>query len=254
LPDIATRHLEIRRHARYAVLGPDVGEAEGGELDVRPSSTWFALHGYGQTAPGFLRYFTVLDDGSRLLVAPEGLHRHYVDHDAGKVGASWMTSEDRLTDIADYVAYLDRLHAHVTAGVAKVGGATEGSGHASDSHPSSGDGPAGSQIVALGFSQGVHTLSRWLAFGSARIDAAVFWGSHLPPDLDLEEHAERYRDAGVHLVAGDEDPHFDDQAVSEAEGRLRAAGIPFETHRFGGGHRLDREVLEKLAEVVLRSR
>jgi predicted esterase len=231
-PDIATRHLEIRRHARYAVLGPGGEGAEGGEPDVRPSSTWFALHGYGQTAPGFLRYFTSLDDGSRLLVAPEGLHRHYVDHEAGTVGASWMTSEDRLTDIADYVAYLDRLHGHL--GAAGVGGADG----ASDPE---------SVVVALGFSQGVHTLGRWLAFGSARIDVAVFWGSHLPPDLDLEEHADRYRDARVHLVAGEEDPHFDDEAVSEAEGRLRAAGIPFETHRFGGGHRLDREVLEELA-------
>lgn len=234
-PDIATRHLEIRRHARYAVLGPDGEEAQGAEPDARTSSTWFALHGYGQTAPGFLRYFAALDDGSRLLVAPEGLHRHYVDHDAGKVGASWMTSEDRLTDIADYVAYLDRLHARV--GAADVGGADG----ASDSE---------FRVVALGFSQGVHTLSRWLAFGAARIDAAVFWGSHLPPDLDLGEHADRFRGTGVHLVAGDEDPHFDEEAVSQAEGRLRAAGIPFETHRYGGGHRLDREVLEKLAAVT----
>lgn len=234
-PDIATRHLEIRRHARYAILGSDGEEPEGGDPGARRSSTWFALHGYGQTAPGFLRYFAALDDGSRLLVAPEGLHRHYVDHEAGKVGASWMTSEDRLTDIADYVAYLDRLHAHV--GAPGVGG-TDG---VSDSE---------SRVVALGFSQGVHTLSRWLAFGSARIDVAIFWGSHLPPDLDLGEHADRFRGAGVHLVAGDEDPHFDDEAVSEAEGRLRAAGIPFETHRYGGGHRLDREVLEKLAAVT----
>lgn len=238
-PDIATRHLEIRRHARYAVLGPDGDVTEGAaDPDARPSSTWFVLHGYGQTAPGFLRYFAPLDDGSRLLVAPEGLHRHYVDHDAGKVGASWMTSEDRLTDIADYVAYLDRLDAHLGAGAGGKDGVSD----------------AASRVVALGFSQGVHTLGRWLAFGSARIDAAIFWGSHLPPDLDLGEHADRFRDAGVHLVAGDADPHFDDEAVSETEGRLRAAGIPFETHRYGGGHRLDREILERLADERPRDR
>ena len=103
---VEPRHITIERRVRFAVLEPR----------VRPATEiWFALHGYHQLAHRFLRYFQPIHEGARCIVAPEGLHRHYVDHESRKVGASWMTSEDRLTDIEDYVGYLDRLHAHVLA-------------------------------------------------------------------------------------------------------------------------------------------
>jgi len=196
----------------------------GNEED--PDEIWLVLHGYGQLAHRFLRYFADLDDGSRLLVAPEGLHRHYLDHAERKVGASWMTSEDRLVDIDDYVGWLDRLHARVT-------GAELGS--------------RGVTVVALGFSQGVHTLSRWLAFGRAGMDHVVLWGAPLPPDLDVGEHLGRLRGPRLTLVAGEEDPHFGPEAVAATGERLAAHGIPFRTIRFAGGHRIDREVLAGIA-------
>lgn len=215
---VQTRHLEIRRRQRYGLRG---------EEDA-PRALWLVLHGYGQTAPRFLRYFEALDDGSRLIVAPEGLHRYYLDHEERKVGASWMTSEDRLTDIEDYVAYLDRLAAHLAGG---------------------GE-PSPERVIALGFSQGVHTLARWLSFGEARIDAAVFWGSHLPPDLDLEAHADRWEGRRVAVVGGSDDPHFGAEAVARAVERLGDAGVAPTTGRFEGGHRLDRDLLLRLAREL----
>src|SRR5206468_3354730 len=74
-------------------------------------------------------------------------------------GASWMTREDRLHEIDDYVRYLDAVHAQVASGKARV--------------------------TALGFSQGTATACRWAAFGSARIDRLIVWGGEVPPDLDL---------------------------------------------------------------------
>lgn len=183
------------------------------------------LHGYGQLAPDFLRRFLPLDDGSRLLVAPEGLHRYYTDRKSRTVGASWMTAEDRQIDMEDYVRYLERLHVHV-AGAADAREA---------------------DVVALGFSQGVHTLCRWLAFGEARIDRAVLWGSHVPPDLDLSLHGSRLARARLLLVAGERDPHFDASALASVEDRLRCHGVPFRTRRFPGGHEVDPGVLEGIA-------
>ena len=212
---IETRHLEIRRRQRYAVRG----ERE------TPRTVWFTLHGWGQTAPRFLRYFEGLDDGSRLLVAPEGLHRHYLDHENRKVGASWMTSEDRLTDIEDYVVYLDRLAERILAEL--------------DREPEC--------VAALGFSQGVHTLARWLSLGEARIDAVALWGSHLPPDLELGRHAERWRACRVAVVGGDEDPHFGAGQVGGALERLEDAGASPVSLSFEGGHRVDREALLRVA-------
>lgn len=224
---VRTRHLEIRRRARYAARGPEDGTAR--EL-------WFVLHGYSQLAPRFLEHFDALDDGSRLLVAPEGLHRHYLDPEETRVGASWMTSEDRLTDIEDYVAFLDLLHAHVAHDVAPMG---------EIGRP---------RTVALGFSQGVHTLCRWIAFGEARLDRAVLWGATTPPDLDLERHGDALRAVDLHLVVGEDDRYFDPAAVRAHEARLRSSGIAFTAHAFRGGHRLDDDILRGLASTRVSRR
>lgn len=53
--------IAVARTARYFTLGR-------AEREV-----WFVLHGYGQLADRFLRHFDPIDDGTRLIVAPEGL-------------------------------------------------------------------------------------------------------------------------------------------------------------------------------------
>ena len=218
--DIEPRHLAIERRVRYAVL-------EGRPGDI--AQVWFVLHGYNQLAHRFLRLFATIDDGTRRIVAPEGLHRQYIDHAARTVGASWMTSEDRLTDIEDYVAYLDRLYRAT--------------------FDEAGLDPAAVEVVGLGFSQGVHTLCRWVAFGDSRMDRAILWGATVPPDLDLDAHRAGLAAADLHLVFGDEDEFYGADAVWSHEARLRAADIPFTTLGFRGGHRIDAETLRRLTDL-----
>src|SRR5258705_7905505 len=95
--------MTVSRMARYFTIG-------------RPDrEVWFVLHGYGQLAARFLSRFEPLDDGGRLIVAPEALSRFYLTEDSAerRVGASWMTREDRLTEIEDYVQYLEAVYADV---------------------------------------------------------------------------------------------------------------------------------------------
>jgi len=151
-PTITAHALVVPRTARYYTLGPTHGF---------PRELWFVCHGYGQLAERFLRQFAPLDDGTRLIVAPEGLSRFYLDplaqrrnDPSPRVGATWMTREDRDAEIADYVAYLERLAAEIR-------------------HPLAGAAP---RIVVLGFSQGTATVSRWLAASDLRVDQLVLWG------------------------------------------------------------------------------
>ncbi len=209
-------HLTINRKVRYATLG---------EASDRLRQVWFVCHGYGGLAHRFLEPFSALDDGSRLLVAPEGLSRYYVDHAARRVGASWMTAEDRLTDIADYVAYLDQLCDVMLGGIDRTA----------------------IQLCVLGFSQGAATVSRWTALGKADVDRLILWAGLVPPDLDLEVHGRRLRTARLTLVAGEADPAVRAATIEKTEARLREAEIPYEVVRFPGGHELDRDVLERLA-------
>ena len=97
-------HIRVTRTARYYTLG---------DIEGNPQEVWFVLHGHMYLARQFIRYFRALEDPGRLIVAPEGLSRSYVNHEERRVGASWMTKEDRLNEIADYVNYLDELYRHL---------------------------------------------------------------------------------------------------------------------------------------------
>lgn len=213
-------HLPVTRTARYYTRG---AAAQAREV-------WFACHGYGQLARYFLRRFEPLDDGSRLLVAPEALSRFYLgdpggSHAHARVGATWMTREDRLREIDDYLGYLDAVYREVmAAGV-----------------------PPGARVVVLGFSQGVATACRWAALGQARVDELVLWAERIPPDLDLPRAAQRLRATRVRLVAGTADPSLSPGAPEEERRRLARHGIEAAVLTFPGGHELDADTLRRIA-------
>ena len=95
-------HLSTPRTARYHTLGDPASATH----------IWIVLHGYGQLARYFLRPFEGLETG-QLIAAPEGLSRFYSDIAHTRVGATWMTREDRDHEIIDQAIYLDRLAVHL---------------------------------------------------------------------------------------------------------------------------------------------
>ena len=211
-------HLSVPRSARYFTVGPDARTAR---------EIWFVLHGYGQLAGRFLRHFAVLAEGQRTVVAPEGLSRFYLEGDArDKVGASWMTREDRLTEIDDYVHYLDVVFSEVVH----------------EQRPATG-------IHVLGFSQGTATACRWLVLGRAQADRLVLWGGEVPPDLDLVRARERWKQTSLLFVAGSEDWFITPKVLARDEQRLKENGIAYRVERFEGGHEIRGEVLERITGV-----
>jgi predicted esterase len=214
-------HLPVGRTARFFTLG---------DSQRAPLEVWFVLHGYGQLAARFLQHFEVLDDGRRLIVAPEALSRFYLDspattHTHSPVGASWMTREDRLSEIDDYIEFLDALADQVRR---DVGGRLP-------------------RVVTLGFSQGVATACRWMVRGQTRTNRLVLWGGPLPHDLDLDAHAAALRTMDLVLVCGDEDALVAPAAIAEQNERLARSSIPVRTVSFAGGHRMDADVLTTIA-------
>ena len=215
--------LEVPRTARYATLG-------GGGREVR--EIWYVLHGYGQLARDFLRPFRKLASEHTLVVAPEGFSRFYLaptDRAHGKedrVGASWMTREDREVEIRDYVRFLDLLRARVEEGVEEEGGVKR---------------------TVLGFSQGCHTAARWVALGRVRPDRLVVWGAALPRDPEMEVMGPALARTDLVLVRGEEDPHRSLEAEADEEDRLREAEVPYRLRSHPGDHRIHRRTLEALA-------
>jgi predicted esterase len=225
MPTVITPHtIHVRRTARYYTIGPTHGF---------PRELWVVVHGYGQLARRFIESFASLDDGTRLVMAPEALSRFYLDPLADRrgqaeprVGATWMTREDREAEIADYVAYLEQLTWETRRHLAG----------------------AGPRIVVLGFSQGTATVCRWLASSELRADELVLWAGGIPPELEVAAWSTRLHGASLTLVAGEADEMVPASAVVAEGERLSAAGVAFTLLRHQGGHRIESEALVRLAE------
>ena len=218
---IREHHLPVTRTARYFALGPASGA---------PTQLWIVCHGYGQLAARFLRHFEVIDDGTRVIVAPEGLSRFYLDESGGshadsRVGATWMTREDRLSEIDDYIGYLDALADQLARDYDL----------------------AATKVIALGFSQGVATVCRWVERGRARVHELVLWAGSVPPDLDLARPAHPLRELHPILVVGDTDAYAAPATIEAHHRLLRDKGITFDAITFAGGHRLDYDTLRAIS-------
>lgn len=215
------RHLRVPRTARFFQLGTAGPAAR--EL-------WIACHGYGQLAAPFASALEVLDDGHRVIVAPEALSRFYLDDPVKRhgpdspIGASWMTRDDRESEIADYVEYLDRL---VTLLRDEL--------------------PVAAPVVALGFSQGVATVCRWAAFGQTPIARLVLWGGPVPSDLPGDRATQLFRGAAVTIVSGRADRLVPPSALEKERAALAARGIRADFVMHEGGHALNSLALRELA-------
>ncbi len=216
-------HIRVQRTARYYTLG--------GRPDVAPSALWFVLHGYGQLAAGFVRFFADLAGDDSVVIAPEAMNRFYsVSIDAAPahqrpVGATWMTREDRESEVADYVEYLDGVYDAVSGGSLSPG----------------------ARVNVIGFSQGAATAARWVAHGRVPATRLILWGGLVPPDADLAHGPSALRGVPLTIVLGSRDHYVSDAALDEDVARLARAGINPTVVRFEGGHAVSRAVLKQVA-------
>lgn len=206
------KHIDFNYRANYSILGTPGQQTK---------QIWFVLHGYGQLAKYFLRKFAFLDDGHHIIVAPEGLSRFYLDGFSGKVGATWMTKEERETDIRNYITYLNKLGKEII----KQSEALNAS------------------ITVLGFSQGAATASRWIADAEINIERFILWAGIFPEDLNLKKASEKLAKTNNYLVVGAKDEFLTEKRREEQMLICKKLNIKPEIISFEGGHDINQEVL-----------
>lgn len=214
------RELNFSFKARYF---------RAGILNQDTRSIWIVLHGYGQLAPYFMRKFQVLDDGHTFLLAPEGLSRFYLSEltDAGrkdnKVGATWMTRENRLTDIDNYITYLNEVFRKELSGFDHV------------------------PVTVMAFSQGCATACRWVSQGTVRFDRLILWAGLFPPDMDFSAGQQALKNKKTIMVVGNHDPFVTTERMAEFDSLASKLGVAPEKIIFEGKHEMNEEVLKKLS-------
>ncbi len=182
---------------------------------------WVVLHGYGHLAQFFIRKFHSLDKQENFVIAPEGLHRFYLEGTGGRVGASWMTKEERLTDIQDYVKYLNQLREEY-------------------------DFQEYERVILVGFSQGAATSARWMELGGFKPDVYVHWAGVFPPDLEFDPDHNAFSHSKNYYVVGDADPYFNDEKIQAEITFFESKKINMEYLSFSGKHDIDSGVLERI--------
>lgn len=207
-------HIPVTRRARFYTSGI---------ISEKTKDIWILIHGHKQLAGSFLNSFSDLAKSGSYLFAPEGLMRQYIKGDSGNVGASWMTKEDRESDIMDYVEYLDKLYFDEVLPLAKT---------------------YSLKINTLGFSQGAATLSRWLTLGKAKADKAVFWCGSIAHDVDFSGFKD-FKNTEIHQVFGSNDPYYDSNFSNSQSAILKKAGISPRVHIFEGGHEVSPKLMEE---------
>lgn len=205
------QHIVVNKTATYHILG-----------NPKTAKTiWFVLHGYGMLAEFFIKKFEPILDNNTCIIAPEGLSKFYTKGFYGRVGATWMTKEDREVEIEDYINYLNQLHQFIC-----------------EQNSSS-----NLKINLLGFSQGGATVSRWAANRKANFNNLILWASVFPEDMSFETLNEN----NTFLLYGDEDEFATEEKVNQQKELLNNKA-QFTIIKFKGKHDIPKEVLIEQTE------
>ncbi|MCB9189352.1 MAG: dienelactone hydrolase family protein [Flavobacteriales bacterium] len=206
-------HIPTTKTARYFQLG---------EFNPSTKRVLLVCHGYAQLAEFFLKWFEETDLKHTVIIAPEGLHRFYWKGFDGRVVASWMTKEDRENDIKDYCTFLDNVLNSLPL-----------------THST--------QLVALGFSQGAATISRWAEWTKYDISHLILWAGVFPDDVDVKRINFKVN-TPIDILFGDEDEFYNPDQLLELQNYLSEKKLNFKFTSFKGKHKVYAQPLNKLLQ------
>ncbi len=210
------KNIEFQFKARYY---------KAGKLDASTKQVWIVIHGYGQLGQYFIKKFQKLTEQNICVIAPEGLSRFYLyelteqGRTDNKVGATWMTRENRLMDIDNYVKYLDTIYEHELSSFKNI------------------------PITILGFSQGCATVCRWAAQGKLKFDKLILWAGLFPPDMDFKAGHHALVSKKTYMVVGNQDHFVTPERIKDFDVLAEKLGIKPEKIVFEGKHEINEEVL-----------
>ena len=134
-----------------------------------------------------------------------------------------MTKEDRLTDIENYITYLNSIYQREIAGLKAI-----------------------PPVTLLGFSQGVATVARWALYGSVDFQRMILWAGILPPDMDFALGKEKVRGKEVIQIYGRQDPFINAERLDEMKKLSDQLNIIPKIIEYDGKHEIDERVLRQI--------
>ena len=186
-----------------------------GNLTAETETIIVAFHGYGQLAKYFIRKFNFLDAAKYYVIAPQGLSKFYLNNHT-RVGASWMTKEDRELDLKNQLHYVQTVFETETKGVDWTT----------------------KKLIVFGFSQGTATVSRWVATFKIQFDKFIAWGGQLGFELTVADFDFVKNDAKTLMLLGDKDEFYNGENVEKMEIAFKTVFPKGEFEMYEGKHEI----------------
>jgi len=198
------------------------------KLTNNTENIWIVFHGYGQLSKYFIRRFDVLEGDKNYIIAPQGLSKFYVDEDFKNVGASWLTKEDKESDLLNQQKYLIKLMDELKSKIdfSKI------------------------KINLFGFSQGVSAFTRLLINYNMKIDNIIIWAGWVPDEF-FNINKDVLKDTNLFFVIGNKDKYYNNPIIKGyIEKFKKTLNKEIDYFVFDGGHIVDRKVLKKINEKL----
>ncbi len=216
---ISENFIKVNKTARYYSIG---------KLNKNVKKLWFVFHGYGQLAKEFIINFQLIANEATVVIAPEAFNKFYIKGFTGKMGATWMTKEDRENEIIDYVNFINSICKDVSKKI----------------------NPSNVEIKVLGFSQGGHTAVRWLNKSNLKVKYLFLWGSGFPRDIDYNQNLDYWNNTSLKLIIGNSDKFISKNHINEEIGFLKSQKIKYELINYKGDHSINEFVLSKINKLI----
>ena len=213
------KSINVNKKARYYQIGT---------ASKSISKIFIVLHGYAMLSEFFIQKFKNLDDGNTLIIAPEALNRFYIDSNYGRVGASWMTKEERESDIEENIEYLNSLIKTVCDEI----------GHYNF------------KMNILGFSQGGATACRWIFSSKMKVDNLILWAGDIPKDTMIEKNKSKWNSFNTHIVMGKQDHLINDKMKAKFLKLILDYKLDYKLTEYQGDHRIFPDIMLKLARSL----
>jgi predicted esterase len=212
--------IKVERTARYYVLG---------EVTQKTKYIWVCFHGFGQLASFFKKKFELLVNEETVVIVPEGLSRFYLDVYAGRIGASWITSDMKEDEVEDYLLYLNSVFNSVTENIDLKN----------------------IKLNVLGFSQGCTTACRWLNQIATPVSNFIIWAAYFNKGIEDVIDPQKLRQSKNFYVYGTKDVYLKDNPELILQMKTNMIEIiNAEIITFEGDHKIEMPVLEKVLSKI----
>lgn len=192
------------------------------DLTDSTRNVWFVCHGMGYLSRYFLKYFEGLDPEENYFIAPQASSKYYVPTQFSYVGASWLTKENTMKEVANVMRYFDEVLKSENL-------------------------PKDINLIVIGYSQGVSVAMRYVARRKLKCSQLALMSGGIPKELAPKDFEFLKGKTKVSLIYGTEDQFMDSERMAyEAHRALDLFDNDVEIVPFEGNHMVNVELVNNL--------